>query len=212
MKALVGLLWPLAVLQGCATYRGTPNPDWFPRAAAAATNRTPGSVGLEVPPQVLVTVALIGPVLKVQIGWIAEQAMRTALNDGLHGGVHPSSTPPLANGSGATLVIDGVRFEHKEQTVWWLWLPPLSSIQRYEARTRLAIDLSLLDAHGIPVWIRTYDDDSGHLVWTTASADSTPLPEDIGRVVHESAWRLAQRALLDLREWIDAERMKPREL
>ena len=129
MKALIGLLWPLAVLQGCASYQGTPNPDWFPRTTATTTSRTPGSIGLKVPPQVQVTVAAVGPVLKVQIGSIAEQAMRTALSDGLQGGVQPSSaSPPLANGSGATLVIDGVRFEHKERMVWFLWVPPLSQI------------------------------------------------------------------------------------
>jgi len=213
MKALIGLLWLSEVLQGCATYPGTPNRDWFPRATPAATNRTPGSVGLKVPPQVQVTVAAIGPVFKLQVGSIAEQSMRTALSDGLQGGVQPSSvSPPLRNGSGATLVIDAVHFEHKERTVWWMWLPPLSSIQQYEATTRLAIDVSLLDARGSPIWTRTYDDDSGRLVWTTASAVSTPLPEDIGRLVHECAWRLAQQALRDVREWISIERMKPREL
>jgi hypothetical protein len=76
----------------------------------------------------------------------------------------------------------------------------------------LAFDLRLFDAQGRLVWRRTYDDDAGRLVWTTASAESTPIPEDIGRVTHEAAWRLAQLVLRDLREWMNRERMRPREL
>jgi len=75
----------------------------------------------------------------------------------------------------------------------------------------IEFDVTLFDARGGLVWTRTYDD-AGRLVWTTTSADSTPLPKDIGRVAHESAWRLGQRASRDLREWMDAERMRRRSL
>lgn len=212
-RKLAGLLSLLAMLQGCASYEGTPNLAWFPPATTAAEDRTPGRVALMVSPQVQASVSAVGQLVKLQVGAIAEQAMRAALDDGLQGGVRQVyAAPPPTGGLGATLVIDAVRFEHHERRLWLIWVPPLSQVVRYEASTRLAFDVSLLDAQGGPVWTRTYDDDTGRLVWTTPSADSTPLPKDIGRVAHESAWRLAQRASHDLREWMDTERMRPRSL
>jgi hypothetical protein len=166
-----------------------------------------------VPPQVQTTVCAVGKLLKLQTGAIAEQAMRAALGDGLEGGTRQVQTAlPSSGGRDATLVIDAVRFEHHERTVWYLWVPPLSQVVQYEASTTLAFDVTLLNAQGGPVWTRTYDDDPARWVWTTPSADSTPLPTDIGRVAHESAWRLAQRISRDLREWIHTERMRPRSL
>jgi hypothetical protein len=120
--------------------------------------------------------------------------------------------PPDASGSSATLVLDAVRFEHEERTLWFVWIPPLSGISRLETSTRLVFDVSLLDAQGGPVWKRTYEDDAGRLAWTTPSAGKTPLPEDIGRLAHQAAWRLARRAMRDVGEWMDTERLQPREL
>jgi len=208
----VSLLWLMALLPGCASYEGVPNPTWFPRATAVADIRTPGRVALLVQPQVQATVSPVGRVLRLQVGLIAERAVLTTLGEGLQGGVHQVYAPPqTAVGSSATVVIDAVRFEHHERLLWFIWVPPLSGISQYEATMTLAFDLSLFDAQGGLVWRRTYDDDAGRLVWTTA-ADSTPLPEDIGRVTHEAAWRLAQQVLRDVREWMVDERMRPREL
>jgi hypothetical protein len=166
-----------------------------------------------VPPQVQASVSAVGKLLKLQVGAIAEQAMRAALGDALEGGVQQvyGALPPTG-GQSATLVIDAVRFQHQERTVWYVWVPPLSQVVQYEASTTMAFAVSLLDAQGRLVWTHTYDDDAGRLIWTTPSADSTPLPEDIGRVAHESAWRLAQRASRDLREWMHTERMRSRSL
>jgi len=207
------LLALLAMLHGCASYEGAPNRAWFPPPATAAEGRTPGAVTLRVPPQVQSSVSAVGKLLKLQTGAIAEQAMRAALGDGLADWTRQvDEPPPPAAGHDATLVIDAVRFEHHERTVWYLWVPPLSQVVRYEASTTLAFDVTLLDARGGLVWTRTYDDDPARWVWTTPSADSTPLPEDIGRVAHESASRLAQRVSRDVREWIRTERMQPRSL
>lgn len=209
----VGLLSLTALLQGCASYEGVPNLAWFPRAAAETESRTPGRVALWVQPQVQATVSAVGRVLRLQVGSIAERAVLTTLGERLQGGVEQIYAPPQAAvGYSATVTIDAVRFEHRERTLWFIWLPPLSGVSQYEATMTLAFDLSLFDAQGRLVWRRTYDDDTGRLVWTTGSADSTPLPEDIGRVAHEAAWRLAQQVLRDVREWMDGERMRPREL
>jgi hypothetical protein len=209
----VGLLSLMALLQGCASYEGVPNPAWFPRAAAIDEgSRTPGRVALWVQPQVQATVSVIERVLRLQVGSIAERAVLATLGEGLQGGVQQVYAAPQAAGYSATVVIDAARFEHHERTLWSFWVPPLSSVSRYEATVALAFDSSLFDAQGRLVWRRTYDDDAGRLVWTTPSASSAPLPEDIGRVTHEAAWRLAQQVLRDVREWMDGERMRPREL
>jgi len=76
----------------------------------------------------------------------------------------------------------------------------------------LVSDLKLFDAQGRLVWKRTYVDNEGRVVWTTPSADSTPVAEDIGRAAHEAAWRLAQDVALDLHEWLKGERNTPQEL
>jgi hypothetical protein len=212
-RASAGSLLLSAMLQGCASYQGMPNLAWFPPATTAAEGQTPGRVALVVPPQVQSTVSAVGESMKLQVGAIAEQAMRATLEGGLSGSVtQVQAAPPPTAGYSATLVINAVRFEHHEKTLWVIWVPPLSQVVRYEASTVLAFDLSLLDPQGRPVWTRTYDDDTGRLVWTTPSANSTPLLEDIGRLVHDSSWRLAQQAFHDLREWMDAERMRPRSI
>jgi hypothetical protein len=209
----VGWVLLISLLQGCASYEGVPNPAWFPRAAAAAESKTPGRIALWVQPQVQATVSTVGRVLRLQVGSIAERAVLATLDEGLQGGVQQIYGPPQAAvGYSATVVVDAVRFEHQERTLWFVWVPPLSGVSQYEATMTLAFDLSLFDARGRLVLRRTYDDDAGRLVWTTPSADSTPLPEDIGRVVHEAAWRLAQQVLRDVREWMDGERMRAREL
>lgn len=207
------LLALAALLQGCASYEGVPSPTWFPRAEAVAESRTPGRVALWVQPQVQATVSPVGPELRLQVGAIVEQAVLATLGEGLQAGVRQIYAPPQASpGYGATVVIDAVRFEHHERTLWFIWVPPLSGIAQYESAITLALDLSLFDAQGRLVWRRTYDDDASRLVWTTPAATSTPLPEDIGRVTHEAAWRLAQQVLRDVREWVKGERMRPREL
>lgn len=213
-RGWVVLLALITLLPGCASYEGTPNPAWFPRDAAVAESSTPGQVRFWVQPQVQATVSPVGRVLRLQVGSIVEQAVLTTLGEGLQGGVQQIYAMPQASpGSGATVVIDAVRFEHHERLRWWFWVPlTLSAVQQYEAEVTLAFDLSLFDAQGQLAWSRTYADDAGRLVWTTPSASSTPLPEDIGRTVHEAAWRLAQQVLRDVREWMESERVRPRNL
>src|SRR5882762_517433 len=93
---------------------------------------------------------------------------------------------------GCASCLDAVRFEHQERKLWGIWVPPFPAIFKYETSTRLAFDVSLMDAQARPVWKRTYDDDAGRVVWTSSSADSTPLPNDIGRLA-KSRWLPARR-------------------
>jgi hypothetical protein len=210
----VALLCVIALVQGCASYEGVPNEAWFPREAVAVENRIKGQVALRVPPMLQAAVVDVGRSVRLQIGPIAQQAMLVALSDGVQGGVRQINAVPASatSGSNPTLVLDDVRFEHEERTLWFVWIPPLSSMNRYETSTRLMFDVSLLDAQGGFVWRRTYEDDAGRLAWSTPSGDSAPLPKDIGRLAHEAAWRLARRVMRDLREWMDTQRLQPREL
>src|SRR4051812_50070916 len=86
----------VAMLLGCASYEGAPNPAWFPPATTAAKSRTPGRVALIVPPQGQTRVSAVGKLLKLQVGAIAEQAMPQAPDDGLRSGAHQvyGSLPP----------------------------------------------------------------------------------------------------------------------
>lgn len=124
-RELAGLLSLLAMLQGCASYEGALNAAWLPPASTAAEGRTPGRVALMVPPQAQASVSAVGQLVKLQVGAIAEQAMRAALGDGLQGGVQQVYVAlPPTGGHSATLVVDAVRFEHQERRLSRHTSPP----------------------------------------------------------------------------------------
>jgi hypothetical protein len=216
---LVGLLVLLALWGGCAsTDEGAPNPALFPRAAVAPENRTPGRVAVLVRPHVPAMVHEIPSSLdagvRLQVGRIVEESVVTALSDVLRGGALRLNEVPVANpGFAATLVIEAVRAEHgSERTGGVIVVPVLPFLApEFNFYAHLAFDLSLLDAQGRAVWTRTYD--GGHEIWHRPSFWSAEkLPAGMVRMAHETAWRLSQQAVGDLREWLEAERIKPREL
>jgi len=112
----------------------------------------------------------------------------------------------------ATLAVDAVRFELRQRLLWYVPVSLLTGISKYESSALLALDLSLFNAQGRAAWARTYSDDAGRLTWTSPPTDSESLPEGITRLAHEAAWRLSQQATRDLRDWLEAERAKPRKL
>jgi hypothetical protein len=218
---LVGLLVLLALWGGCAsTDEGAPNPALFPRAAVAPENRTPGRVAVLVRPQVQAMVHEIPNSLdagvRLQVGRIVEESVVTALGGALRGGAHRLNEVPLANrGFAATLVIEAVRAEHGSERTGGVIVVPAFPIPflapAMSFYAHLAFDLSLLDAQGRAVWTHTYD--GGHEIWKRPSFWSTEkLPAGMVRMAHETAWRLSQQAVSDLREWLVAERGKAREL
>jgi hypothetical protein len=91
-------------------------------------------------------------------------------------------------------------------------MPVLGAIERSEFTLSLSFDLRLLDASGRPVWARTYADHAGLLVWTSPRIGEEPLQVGLVRLANEAAWRLAQRAALDLRQWLADERYRARAL
>ena len=89
-------------------------------------------------------------------------------------------------------------------------LPILGGVADSEFDAHLALDISLLDPQGQPVWTRHYDD--GLQVWKHDWTEQAQAPEALMRMTHEAAWRLSQRAVQDLGAWVRAERMRPRSL
>jgi hypothetical protein len=51
---------------------------------------------------------------------------------------------------------------------------------------------------------RTYD--AGREVWKPRPRPTEMAEDGIVRLAHEAAWRLAQQAVLDLRQWLEAQR------
>ena len=206
---LIGLLVLAASAGGCAVRRAWDfNPALLPQASTAVENRAPGRVALLVPVAVQENITL-----EIRAGRIVEEAMFAAMSDALRGGVQRMNQPPAAgSGFAATLSIDAVRVVHDSRILWLLPAPPPQFlIGDFELFAQLSFDLSLLDAEGRTVWSRSYD--SGREVYKRPSFwSSEQVAEGRVRMAHEQAWRLSQQAMADLRDWLETERNKAREL
>ena len=211
----------VALIGGCAApalLEIGPNANLFNRDAATAEPRAPGRVALIVEPQAQQMTVELEKRARLHAGAFVEQAVLTAVDDGLLFGVQQFTEQPPANERfSATLVIRDVHFDYDQQLLWFIPIPiPYigigSAIVKSEASTRLAFDVALYNAQGQLIWTRNYQDGSGRFVWTDPSSDGEPWRTGIGRLAHEAAWRLSQQVLVDLREWLAAERMKPRSL
>ena len=208
----------LLLVAGCAApLQVGPDPAWFGRGEEPTTNKAAGRVALWVPPQVAaaenVSERPLGgdANLHVPVGRIVELAARQALGDVLDGGVQAvASMPAPGAGQSATLVVDTIRCVDRVRVLWLLPMPILGVIGDSQIEVQLTFDLRLIDARGGTVWTRSYD--SGTVVWKRPPGRSESLPAGIVRLAHEAAWRLSQQAANDLREWLEAERVKPREL
>lgn len=216
---LVALLLLLATLTGgCATkFEGAYTPALFPPAASAPASRAPGRLALVVRPQVQDLVHEGDQVpargVRLPIGRIVEEATLGVFRDGLQGGVQRLVQVPAAGaGFAASVAIESVHVEHDSRVLWLVPIPVFPFVVGdSEVSARLAFELSLLDAQGRTVWTHSYD--SGREVYKRPSFWSNELlPEGLLRMAHEAAWRLAQQALIDVREWLATERNKPREL
>jgi hypothetical protein len=212
-----GLLLLAALCGGCASTReGAVDPALFPRAAVASDSRVAGRVAVLVPPQVRSLVH--DPMremridMRLPVGRIVEQAVLTAASDAMRGGAQGVDAPPRpGSGFDVTLVVDAVRLRYDRRLRWLAPMPPpLFVIGDSEVEARLAFDLTMLDAQGRKVWSRSYD--SGSEIVKRPSAWRGETPEALMALAHESAWRLSQQVVNDLRDWLAAERNKAREL
>jgi hypothetical protein len=204
------------VVAGCAPLL-TKGPDsaLFPRdGPPTCTSPQPGLAMLRVPDRVLSAVGEPFARQRQQIGQIASQAFLRALNEcWKDGGIMVAEPLPLGIEGTATLSIEDLSFEQKGHIVWLVPIPvPFmpGAIGQSEIRTRLTLEIKLLDPQGRTVWTRSYSDDLGRL--KHSEWEPQALIEGPTRLAHEASWRLAQRAVHDLREWIDARRQDERDL
>ena len=213
---LLTLLLSVALLPGCASRREMPfDAALFPSSPVAPETRAPGRVAIVLQPAVkdLVHEGEEGPArtLRIPIGRIVSQAMMTSAE-----AMFASGAVRVEAGAGdgtryaATLIVQSARVAYHRRLLWLIPLPFFGGTGDFEFDVQLAMDITLLDAQGRVVWTRTYDD--GRQVWPHDWAEQAKAPDGLLRVTHEAAWRLSQKAMRDLREWADGERMRPRNL
>lgn len=151
---------------------------------------------------------------QVQVASVVEAALAKSIGEATQAEVRSvSAMPRPGDGFDATLEVVSVRFDYDERLLWLVPIPiPIVGFVagNFEASMRLAVQLRLVDAQGQQVWTKYYDDGVQRAEWQFPSDDRW-LP-GVQRVVHEAAWRLAQQALQDLRDWQAAERVRPRAL
>lgn len=214
--ALLTLLLSVALLPGCASRREMPlDVALFPRTPATPDTPAPGRVAVLLQPPVkdLVHEGEDGPAqgMRIPIGRIVAQAVLASAGEVFSGGAER-----LEDAAGddtrytATLIVQSVRVSYHSHLLWMIPLPIVGGAGDFEFDAQLALDVTVLDPQGRVVWTRTYDD--GRRVWQHDWIDQVKAPEGLLRMTHEAAWRLAQQALRDLREWAEGERMRPRSL
>ena len=212
--ALLTLMLSVALLSGCASRREMPlDVALFPSTPAAPDTRAPGRVAVLLRPAVkdLVHEGEDGPArgMRIPIGRIVAQAMLASAGEVFAGGVERLEA---AAGDDtrytATLIVQSVRVSYHSHLLWMIPLP--GGAGDFEFDAQLAIDVTVLDPQGRVVWTRTYD--YGRLVWKHEWLDQAKAPDGLLRMTHEAAWRLSQQALLDVREWAERERIRPRSL
>jgi hypothetical protein len=213
--ALLGILPLLALMPGCASRREMPvDTALFPRIATAPDPRAPGRVALLLQPAVrdLVHEGEDGPArqMRIPIGQIVAQAMLSSADEAFAGGAQRVDAP-AHTGSGfvATLVVQSARVSYHRRLLWLIPIP-FGGVGDFEFDAQLALDVSLLDAQGRTVWTHSYDD--GRQIWKHDWREQGQAQDGLLRLTHEAAWRLSQQVARDLRDWMEAERMRPRDL
>jgi hypothetical protein len=222
----------LAVLlvSGCATFVDVGKPD------TALFARTPGSTDPGPSPHVAVidNAALTefkyewtkgSPRLLIPIGQIVEAAAVAALTDefGLPVAQYPSAEAATLEKGPVALVamvtLQPVKFEvHDESFPLWIPLFPVVLPVATRQDVRLVVEWQVLDAKGSLLWTRRYD---------SGDVKMTPMPESRGRsahsgaekeprfyvrLAHQAAYTLMREAARDMRNWVEAERLRERVL
>jgi hypothetical protein len=215
ISLLTLMLW-LALLPGCATRREMPVDEaLFPRAPVAPDSRAVGRVAVLVQPTVrdMVHEGEEGPAagMRIPIGRIVTEAMLASAGDIFAGGAQRIEASSAADARYvATLTVQSVRVMYHFHILWFIPIPPFNGVGDAEYDEQLAFDITVHDPQGRVVWTRTYDD--GRQIWQHSWTNKAKASEGLLRITHEAAWRLSQKVMDDLREWVEGERMRPRSL
>jgi hypothetical protein len=160
--------------------------------------------------------------LTIPVGAIVDAAAVAALADetGMPV-VQYSSAQAATDGRASTvpmtmIIVRPARFEVHDESIPivipYFFAVPLPTRES----VRLIVDWQVLDATGSPLWTRRYD--SGEATYTeTPRERSTRLGQDreqrfYVQLAHQAAYRLMREAALDLRNWLEAERLRERVL
>jgi hypothetical protein len=215
MRRRALLLTLLPLLPGCASRRDLSlDPRLFPQPLAPPDSPAPGRIAVLLQPTVKNQMHEgEGPTaaVRIPIGRIVEKAMQDGAVEVFAGGVqHLDDMADAGPHLDATLVVQSARVAYHQRLLWVVPLPIVGAVADYDFDTRLALDITLLDQQGRAVWTRIYDD--GQQIWKHDWLEQGKAVQGLLRLTHEAAWRLSRQAVRDVREWVEAERMRPRML
>jgi hypothetical protein len=210
---------------GCATvYEGKLDPTLFLRSPASLDTTVDGQV------VVLADVALTQfkyerekrgrPKLVIPVGQVVEAAACAALSDVLGRSVvqyrsFEAATEANRSGPQLTLVAPRpVKFEVHDESVPlllpipYLFLMPISTRQD----VRLVVDWQVLDSDGRLLWTKRYDSGDVKLPDRRTGDRDIKTEYYFTHLAHEAAYALMHKAAEDVRDWIEAERLRERVL
>lgn len=213
--AATACVWLAGCASGPPPFEARFDARLLPAPAARAGTQAHATVTLQLEAAVATaTVTVLKPrtmgivPVKLAMGQIVEGATRAAL---------AAEFEPAPSGEpGYVLLLRSVRFDVDDHIVYFVPLPYMLSTGRTDLDSRLWVGLQLADALGRVQWSRTYDSGreppaSGRHGVVAPFERALP-PEQIAVIAHEQALRLMQIAALDVRRWVENERLRERAL
>lgn len=220
LPILVALL-----IAGCATvYEGKLDPTLFRRSTMAGGTRVNAQIAI-VADEALTHFQYQGktrngPGLTIPVGQIVEAAALAALSDEFGRSVARYPNPKAAidaNPSGEALILVVPRPEkfeiHDEYVPLLLPIPNLFLMPIPTRQdVRLTVDWQVLDSNGRLLWTKRYDSGDVKLPLSRTDDRDAKLEYYFVHLAHEAAYTLMRQAAQDVRNWIEAERLRERAL
>jgi hypothetical protein len=213
-------------LSACATHEATLDPQLFGAAPETDMVRSTGAVRIRmssVQSNLVVTAGGLGGFdsnqVRTRAGEIVAAAAQLAfehefatVETELEGAAQSAATEALAAPWKVIVVPGAIRFDFRDDFVYFIPLGPLS-MERRDVTVRLALEVQVVDEGGATRWSRSYD--AGRELWKPRRGGMGLIPTEdsaagVRRLAHEQAYRLLRRAAHDVRQWTEAERGRER--
>jgi hypothetical protein len=213
-------------LSACATHEATLDPQLFGAAPEPDMVRSTGAVRIRmssVQSNLVVTAGGLGGFdsnqVRTRAGEIVAAAAQLAfehefatVETELEGAAQSAATEALAAPWKVIVVPGAIRFDFRDDFVYFIPLGPLS-MERRDVTVRLALEVQVVDEGGATRWSRSYD--AGRELWKPRRGGMGLIPTEdsaagVRRLAHEQAYRLLRRAAHDVRQWSEAERGRER--
>jgi hypothetical protein len=213
-------------LSACATHEATLDPQLFGAAPETDMVRSTGAVRIRmssVQSNLVVTAGGLGGFdsnqVRTRAGEIVAAAAQLAfehefatVETELEGAAQSAATEALAAPWKVIVVPGAIRFDFRDDFVYFIPLGPLS-MERRDVTVRLALEVQVVDEGGATRWSRSYD--AGRELWKPRRGGMGLIPTEdsaagVRRLAHEQAYRLLRRAAHDVRQWSEAERGRER--